>query len=285
MRLRQIVILVAALNCSGTSPAPFAAERALLDRVAGRAKNGSEVGAAALEILERVAEGRMDRARPELEIQVGLKPNELRNRIFKEGSLRAHAVLKIGESDLPESLHYLQSLRPTDLEPDVTGMVWPAVQVAVRKAEYERISDGASKTRFLEDTTAEHSAAASWAVNELCETGSYRSLGFVRESIQNRNPTPTGQKELAFCEARMGVILRSPDLIQALGSILSVREGTVDEDLIGWAVQRLEAIRSARADRELARYAKEIDDLPTDSQLKRNLQTTRAHLRNVLQMH
>jgi hypothetical protein len=236
---------------------------------------------AALEILERVAEGRMDGASPELEVQMGLKPELLRSPWFKDGSVRAYAIRRIGEVDLPEALTYLQHLKKTDLERDTTGMVWPAAQIALRQAQLNRIPDEPGKVLFLENTTGEQSAAASWAVNELCESGSYRSLGFIRESIRKRNPSRASE-DTAFCEARMAVVSRNPDRIKALGSLLTVSEGATDPILINWAIIKLEAMKSPRADAELERYSKEIDGLSDDSPLKRALQLTRPSVPNRL---
>jgi hypothetical protein len=142
-----------------------------------------------------------------------------------------------------------------------------------------RIPDEPAKVGFLEDITHEKSAAAWWAVNELCERGSYRSLAFIREHIRRAYSLPEDAKQQSeFCEARIRVVSRNPDRIKALGSFLSVSEGVTDTDLVGWAIRKLQAMKSARADAELKRYAKEIDDLPEDSPLKRTLQPTRAGL-------
>jgi hypothetical protein len=131
MKYVKVLLVATIWSCWGTTQAPFAGERRLLDSVSEGARVGSPTRAAALEILERVAEGRMDIASPDLETQVGIKPGEFRTRWFKDGSVRAYAAQKIGEIDVPEALTYLEHLKMTDLELDTTGMVWSAVQIAL----------------------------------------------------------------------------------------------------------------------------------------------------------
>ena len=82
-----------------------------------------------------------------------------------------------------------------------------------------------------------------------------------------------------FCEARMAVVSRSPDRIGALGSVLRVSSGARDLRLIGWAINELRAMKSRRADAELERYADEIDALPGDASLKRELWGKRLQIR------
>jgi len=183
MRYAQILLVATAWPCMGTTPAPFAFECSVLDRVSDAAKAGLPSRSIAIEILERVGEARMDIPTTDLEARVGLKPGQLHGREFKDSTVRAHALRKIGE---------------------------------------------------------------------------------------------------LFCEGRMGVVSRNPDQLKALGSFLSVSGGFTDLDLIGWAISKLEAMKSPRADAELERYAKEIDALPEDSTLKRELESKRAHLRIVL---
>ena len=277
-----LITLAEACVCRATTPAPFFKQTAILDRMFDATKTELPARYSAFEILVRVAGGTVDRAGPALESQFELKPGQLQEWEFKTPSVRAYALRRIGEVGLTEALQYLQSLTKSDLEPDSSAILWPTAQIALRQAQLIRISDERGKIRFLEDTTSEKSAAASWAVDELCERGSYGSLGFVRESIRKRNPTPRGEKEVAFCEARMSVVSRNPDRLKALGSFLSVTSGVTDDELVGWAISKLEGMKSPRADAELERYANEIDALPEDSPLKRELESKRARIRNLL---
>jgi hypothetical protein len=281
MKYLPILMPVTVWLCSATKPPAFYFEHLLLDRVSAQAKVGSATRTVALEALERVAEGRLDTAAPDTELKMGLKPNELRTQWFKDGSVRAYALQKIAETDLPEALEYLQNLKSTDIEPDSTGMVWPMAQMALRLAQLNRIPDEPAKIRFLEDTTTEHTAAARWAVNELCERGSYKSLGFIRASVRSRNSTPTGDHEIAFCEARMEVISRNADPIKALASLLHVTNGVTDPELLGWAINKLRAMKSPEAEAEVQRYADEIEALPDKSPLKEALWGKRTQIRDL----
>jgi hypothetical protein len=255
----------------------------LLDRVGAAAKVGLPSRSVALEILERIAEGRMKGASYDLEAQVGLEAGQLHRPEFKVEEVRSYALRRIGELDLPEALVYLQNVKKGDLEPDMSGQMTSAAQIALREAQFNRISDEPAKIRFLEDTTSEKGAAASWAVNELCNRGSYQSLPFIREQIR-RTLSLARDVDHAnrFCDARMGVVSRDPDRTKALGTLLSVANGVSDSELIGWAINELNDMNSIRADAEVQRYAHEIDSLPDGSTLKTALRGKRVQIRNLL---
>jgi hypothetical protein len=278
MRYLPLLLAASVWPCPGTTPAPFYAECLLLDRVRDVAASAAPARSDAIQILELVALGKMDAGASELEARVGLGPGQLRGSAFKDSTVRSHAMRNLGKLDIPDALTFLTNLTQSDVSPDDSGMVWPSAQIALREAQLIRIPAGTARTRFLEDITTERTPAASWAVEELCEDGSYRSLGFVRQSIRRTNPTPRGEKEIAYCEARMAVLSRNPDPVKAVGSFLSVGSGVTDIELIGWAISKLQAMKSQKADAELDRYAKEIDDLPRDSALKRALLVMRMQI-------
>src|SRR5450432_2802770 len=169
MRYVRILLVATAWPCMGTTPAPFAFECSVLDRVSDAAKAGLPSRSIAIEILERVGEARMDIPTTDLEARVGLKPGQLHGREFKDSTVRAHALRRIGELDLSEALTYLLNLKRSAFEPDTSGEIWTAAQIALRQAQLNGISEEPAKIRFLEDTASEKSPAASWAVNELCE--------------------------------------------------------------------------------------------------------------------
>jgi hypothetical protein len=276
-------LLVATLSiCTATILPPYRVQCFLVDRVAAAAKDGIPGHLAALELLERLAVGRIEGASPDLEASVGLEAGQLHKPEFKVREVRLHAIQRIGDVLLPEALTFLQKLTKDDLGPDISGSLWPAAQIALHQAQLNRLPDEPAKIRFLEDATSERGPAASWATNELCERGSYESVGFIRTSIRRRNPTPRGEADITYCEARMAVISRDPDQIKALGSFLSVANGGTDNDLLGWAINRLHDINSARADAEVQRYAREIDSLPEGSSLKNTLGLWRVHIRTLL---
>jgi hypothetical protein len=224
----------------------------------------------------------MDGASSDIETQVGLTKGQLRAPSYKDSSVRIYALRKLGNVDLPEALNYLRGLTRQDLGPDTNEMIWANVQIAVREAQVNRIQDESAKIRFLEETCGEKSAAASWAVDELCERGSYNSLGYIRESIRKRNPTADGERQIAFCEARMAIISRDPDPVRALGSFLTVKNGVTDSELIGWAINKLGSMKSAKAEAERQRYADEIENLPDGSPVKDVLWFKRVQIRGAL---
>src|ERR1035438_5345597 len=98
MRYVLMMLVATVWRCMGTTPAPFYFECSLVDRVSDAAKADLPTRSIALEILERVGEGRMDSA-GDLEAQVGLKPGQLHGREFKDSTVRAHALRRIGELD------------------------------------------------------------------------------------------------------------------------------------------------------------------------------------------
>jgi len=246
--------------CFATEPLPFAGELALLDRVSDEARPGSRTGGAALKILELVALGRMDAAAPGLEEQVGLPAGQLRGKSFGDSEVRAHALLRIGNIDLPDAIEFLETARKEDFEPDPSGRVWPVVSVALYQAQLNRIQGESPKISFLEDALSEWNAAAGWAADELCDRGSSSSLPLIRASIHRRLSTPQdANDEIGFCERRISALSRSPDRITALGSLLSTKEGSTDRRLLTWAIDQLFSMNSDRADAELRRYAAEID--------------------------
>jgi hypothetical protein len=206
-----------------------------------------------------------------------LKPGQLRTPGFKDGTVRAYAIRKIAGMDDPAALSYLLNLKKSDTEPDPSGQVWAAVQIAIREAQFRRIPDEWEKTRFLERTKEDRSAAAFWAVEELCNRGSYSSVSFVRASIRSSESGPDAETDIQFCEARMDVISRDPDRVKALASILSVNSGSADSRLLGWAIGQLQAMKSPRADAELNRYVN--DSLPAGSPLIEKLAARRFQIR------
>jgi len=221
-----------------------------------------------------VAEDHIGAASPETEGRVGLKAGQLRRPEFRDATVRAHALLDIGEIDDPEALSYLQALKRDGLPEDHTNQVWPAAQVALHHALMSRITSEQGKIRFLEDTLLERHDAFSdgavvyWAINQLCDRGSQGSVALVQEAIFKRDSTDRGAERVAFCKARVDLLSRNPDRTVALASVLELASGFRDAELLHWAIDQLASIKSSRANGELERYAKQIDALPDDSPLK-----------------
>jgi hypothetical protein len=256
----------------------------LVDRVFDATRTGP-VRLDALAILENLAVGLMDSADPESEARVGLKAGELRGPDFKDRVVRAHALRKIGEVDLPEALAYLQALRKEDLGVDPTRTLWPAAQIALRDAQLRRITDPYMKTEFLERTITEHHDAAFkseltwWAVNELCDRGAQMSLSVIQKAIRGTGSGQRGEDDIEFCEARIRAVLSNPDRLKALASVLTVADPAADR-LVGWAVNELSTMQTPAADAELDRFAREIGALPEGSPAKANLGIYRQEILN-----
>jgi len=279
MKYRTILLtgLMFPSLCLASSPAPFNVEQAVLDRIATTAKSQPSASRIALETLERVVEGRAESISVVAESQLGLKPGELRRVEFKDATVRAYAVRKIGESNLSDALQYLRNLRQDHLPPDESQQVWPATQIALHEALLNRVPNSQSRIEFLENAlTTEHdaisnSAVATWAANELCDGGALSSLPVIQQSIRKRDPFPSGEEEMQFCEARIRVVTREPDRLKALSSVLRVDSGTQQQKLMFWAINQLASMHSNEADAELDRFADEIRRLPEGSPQKQQL--------------
>jgi hypothetical protein len=283
MKHRSVVLIAAGVVwlCQATTLAPFFHERALLDRLLAVTSSESATRYVALDLLERVASGTMDAVGVELETQagLGLRPGKMHEPAFKDPEVRIYALRRIGGVALPEALEYLQNLKRDDLMADKSGQLWQNAQIALHQARLNRIPDELGKTEFLENTLGEHTPAISWAVEELCNRGIYRSLNLIRDSIRKRNPIRDGEQQIEFCQARMEILARNFDRTRAIGSFLSVSEGSNDRDLIGWAINQLYLMKDPKADAELERYMNEIGKLPKDSSQRAALSLTEQMIR------
>jgi hypothetical protein len=262
--------------CLADKPAPNAEQCAALEKALSTA--GTQSGKASIiRMIEEVALGRTDSINPEAETEAGLAPGTVHQQVFADPGVRACALRTIGRSDLPEAVDFLGRLRPEDVGPDQTQMVWPAAQVALREAKLRRIADAGARTEFLEHTVTERHDAVSngavtwWAVDELCNSGSQPSLPVLQESIRRTYSGQRGEDEVEFCEARIRVVLRNSDRVKALGSVLNVAGDTTNTRLIWWAVNQLGSMRSVGADAELDRFARELEGLPPGSPEKASL--------------
>lgn len=259
MKLAGIILIgICSLRCLASQLPPFAGQCALVDRVFEAAGPRSPTREVALRILELVVLGKTDSADARLEVRAGLFAGQLQGSEFRSETVRAHALRRIGEAELPEVLEFLQNLKKEDLDPDESARLWPTVSVAMHQARLNRIPGQAAQIAFLEDTVNERHGATEWAVQELCDRGSYSSLPLIRKSLWGR--TSDAGKQITYCEARIAVLSQSPDRIAALGS--SLNEQSIDRRLIVWAVNQLYSMKSDRADAELRRYLAELESLP-----------------------
>lgn len=282
MRNTLLLATAGVAICFGSIPPPYYAECRLVDEMVVKAKAIPASQAVALEILERIVERQIQSARPDLELAAGLPYGQFRKPEFSTDEVRIRALLRISDLDLPEALDYLKNLSKDRLAPVSSSQVWDTAEIALHRAELNRISDENARVPFLEDTTGGKSAAVAWwAVQSLCNQGSQRSLPFIRESIWRHNPTADGQQQISFCETRMAIVSRNPDRTKALASLLVVTNGVTDQELLGWAINELHDIDSPQADAEIQRYAKEIDQLP-NGPLKTALWGKRLQIRTLL---
>ncbi len=279
MKLIAAILFVACVVSvpAWSRAAPGTPQFRLLDRIFAFAKTSPGAERAALDVLERVADARVHDAGPDLEAQVGLPPGELHAAAFESEPVRAYALSLIGEINLPEALSYLQNFKKSSAPVGGSMEVWPAAQVALRRALLNRMPDETTKVKFLEEALNERRDSSSnstvkfWAFGELCNRGSLESLDLIRASVRQWNPTPRGERQIAFCQEQMEVISRDPDRMRALGSFLSISSGFADKELLGWAINQLAAMRSAPADAELKRFVNEVDSLPENSPLREHL--------------
>ena len=282
MRYTFAAMVAAATICSGTTPLPGTPECMIVDRVAALAGRTDPGAAGALEVLKRIGEGRAMDLSPDTESRLGLEPGRLHQAAFRIHEVRVCAIHRIGALADDEALNYLKNLKQSDMEPDQTGYVWTAVQIAVREAELNRLPNEASRVLFLEDVTKDRSAAAWWAVQELCNRGSVPSLGYIRESLaRDYAGSPEYDRQMKFCEARISIIQRDPNRLKAIASVLTVAGGSTDQQVLGWAINQLHDMDSPAADAEINRYAREIDNLPAGSPMKAALAWERLQIRNL----
>lgn len=290
MPYRIILSLLAqmvAMLCLGAKSAPFTAERLILDRLGQVATDHSSASPKAFDVLERIAMGRVGNFSAEPETLAGSKPAQVRELGFTDPSVRAYALRKIGETGLAEAVDFLSKLTPAAFGEDVVHQIWPSVQIALQEAKLNQLPDRQAKSDFLEQTIRASNDAMSngavhgWAENELCNAGTVTSLPVIQESIRNRDPSPRGEEEVQFCEARIEVIRRSSDRIAALATALRVAEEPQDEKLVRWAFYQLADMHSASADAELDRFAAEIGRLAEGSPLRQRFGIFRLEVRGV----
>ena len=282
MKRSQVFVLCLSIPALGyaTTPPPYAFQCSVLDRItttnASRSPTNTD-----LDLLARVAMGRTEGISAELETRVGLAPSQLRDADFSASTVRAHALRVIGRSSLPGALEFLAGLKETDFETDTSTETWQAARIALQNALLNRIVGSQAQIEFLVNTTSLRSPAASWAVEELCDRGALVALPEIQQSIRRRSPGQRGDDEIRFCEARIQVLLRYPDRMKALGSVLRLDTASEDERLVRWAISQLASMHSANADAELDKFANGIDKLPRESAMQRGLYGFSEQIRTI----
>jgi hypothetical protein len=285
-----LTILAVAVSCAG-SIVPFAWELAVLNRITALAKSEASARSTALQTLQQIALGRtltVDTA--DLEGRVGAKSGELTGAAYRDNYVRVHAMRCIGKVGGEQAVDFLENLTLVDLGPDegnqVWHQVWPAARIALHEARMNQIADHQGRIEFLESILSEqhdaisNSQLAHWAVEELCNGGIPPSLPAVAKSIRGRDSSERGEQDIRYCEARMRVVMSDPDQVAALGSVLRVSNRPIDGRVIQWALNQLTAMRSARADEMLERYAAEIRNLPENSAQRQELRSYEGQIRH-----
>jgi hypothetical protein len=264
-----------------TTPAPYSGHCAVLDRVSAAAV-GAGTRAIAIETLERLAMGNAGSVGPDADGALGLAPGTLEREGFSDPPVRACALRSIGRTGLDEAVDFLANLTQADFRQDPSQRVWPTAQVALRDAQMRRIQDPQRRIEFLEGILASmpdgRGSLAAWAVDELCNRGAQTSLPVIQRAIRSAWSGQYGLDEIEFCEARIRVVTTNPDRAGAIGSVLTVANGTANARLVGWAANELNSMQTPAADAELDRFAREIDGLPDASPSKATLRAYRQEI-------
>ncbi|HWR50595.1 MAG TPA: hypothetical protein VN428_05785 [Bryobacteraceae bacterium] len=274
--------------CVQSKPAPGSVQVAQFERIVQQAQQDPSLGQKALEVLRSVAEGHAEHVSRDAASRFALMQSELQGPSFKFTTVRLHAFRTIGKLGTAAAIAFLEQVTPDQFRQDEVYQLWPAAQIALREALLNRISDPRRKTEFLEKTLTERRDAIadgtvdSWAVEELCNSGTLNSLPAVQRWIEESFSTPNVQVDkVSFCEQRMRVMMRDSDAVAAIASVLSVSNNPIDRRLTQWAVNQLEAMKASRADEALYRFEAEILSLPDGSVQKDALRTYSVQIRDI----
>jgi len=218
--------------------------------------------AAALEVLEDVAEGRPKEVIVAAALGSGLEAFARPDISFEYPCVRVYAMDRIGASGLPEAIEYLRTMS-AKVGPDSTETIYPASQVALQKALLLQEEDPQRQITFIEQQLTKPSVGqvASRAMDELCNRGSTGSLPEIKKLVKYRNhDLPYGDKQIQWCEARMEIVNRDPDRAKALGSALSVEEALRDPQFekTWWLVEQLRDMNSDEANSVIDRFLAQI---------------------------
>jgi hypothetical protein len=133
------------------------------------------------------------------------------------------------------------------------------------------------------DTGVEDGPLHNWAMRELCGRGDIASLPTIREYLKDLFAGTVGEQERVHdCEAKMELVTRSSDRVQALASALKIDVRPSDLNLVAWAVSQLDELHSREAYRELSRFGAEIRALPPNSELAHQFSVIGENIRVAL---
>jgi hypothetical protein len=289
-RTIYLSLLIATTACATTVPGTaYPCEQ--LDRVVDQVKADPGRAPVAFELLKLVARGMPDKIDSDAAVRFGIEPERLLQPVYRDLSVRAHALRKIGQLGLPESLVYLEKLTPEDFDVERGQMyrVWPPARIALHEALLNQIPDEAGKIAFLERTVQQrhdagsNSAVKGWGRNQLCDRGASMSWNVIYQGIRFSTGNPVRfAEEVKFCEDRMRIVQSAPDRVTALASALRSTGQAFDRRLMTWAVTQLLDLRSPRADAVLDQVASEIDKL--DPERKREWGVIRSGIRTAREL-
>lgn len=250
-----ILIIAARFGSLAATPAPFAAERRMLDNLVAQSPDSPQT----LAILTGIALGRGAANVAELASQIGVTTERLRSTDFTADTMREYAFFKIGEMRLEQAVHFLQSLTPSDIGRDSSLRISWAAKIALQNSLLNRIDVEGDKVRFLEHLIEEPRnaipAVRHWAVNQLCDRASLVSIGVLRPAIMYMAHGSDGEEQVQFCEARIYTLLRHSNRVKALDSALHANE----TKLVRWAIHQLADMHSSEADSVLTSFQSEIE--------------------------
>lgn len=255
---RKFSVLIPVLFCvicSATSPPPFGGECNLVDRIYAAVGNEA-TRHDAVEVLENVATGQFGLRDYAALSKMGINIDVSGGMRLSMGELivRERALDHLGRSGLDVAERFLSGLTRQD-----SDQVWGAVQVALQRCRFTRITDSQARIDFLETTAKrEQGNVGYWATEELCNRGIQSSLPVIKASIRRRLSGPPGDDEIAFCEDRMNWLATSGNRVQALSRALRAVKVGSDPKLPRWAAYQLIELDSPEADRALDRFGREV---------------------------
>jgi hypothetical protein len=267
--------------------APNAAANGVIDRIFDAIMKGT-LPPNDLKILEHAAEGRFEESDVAVALSLGINRAAFSPLSFWQEGVRAHALMKIGETGLAEALRYLEGIRFEDVRNFQSQEPWHAARIALHVAKMNEIQDPAGKISFLRssltdrDTGIDDVVVQFWAMRELCSRGDGTSLPSIRRFLHKIYSGERGDEQIQSCEAKMELVTRSSDRVQALASALKIDVRPSDLNLIAWAVSQLDELHSQEAYRELSRFGAEIRALPPNSELAHQFSVIGENIRVAL---
>ena len=245
----------------------FGVEFGAIDKLAVTAKSPTSLSAAAVEALERLAEGKPESVPAEFADQMGLRPILGEWITYRQLPVRTYAIRNLGEVGTDDVVFYLSALKEEEFAPNIgeRSQLGEAVQIALRSAQLTKIPETGEKVRWLEQLAADNTAAQGWAVDQLCDIGSLISYAVVQRSIRERFSGARIEEELSFCEQRIRLVRSNPDRTKALISGLNTDANQQSTRLVSWAANQLLSVGSPEAIQALKTFSQAVAGMPHES--------------------